>query len=45
MLSLRLVSSDSAKELAAYQETADSPREILDVIDNLTRKLRGKIGE
>ena len=45
VLSLRLVSADSAKELAAYQETADTPREILQAIDKLTRKLRGKIGE
>ena len=45
VLTLRLVSSDSAKELAAFQETADSPREILQAIDKLTRKLRGKIGE
>ncbi len=44
-LSLRLVSADSVKELAAFQETADSPREILPAIDKLTRKLRGKIGE
>lgn len=45
VLSLRLVSTDSVKELAAFQETADSPREILKAIDKLTRKLRGKIGE
>ena len=45
ILSLRLVSTDSVKELAAFQETADSPREILQAIDKLTRKLRGKIGE
>ncbi|MEW5915731.1 MAG: protein kinase [Gemmatimonadota bacterium] len=44
-LSLRLVSADSARELAAYQETADSPRDILQAIDKLTRKLRGRIGE
>jgi tetratricopeptide (TPR) repeat protein len=45
VLSLRLVSADSAKELAAFQETANGPQEILDAIDQLTRKLRGKIGE
>jgi tetratricopeptide (TPR) repeat protein len=45
VLSLRLVTADSAKELAAYQETAGNPAEILQSIDKLTRKLRGKIGE
>jgi tetratricopeptide (TPR) repeat protein len=45
VVSLRLVSADSANELAAYQQTADSPRELLETIDDLTRKLRGKIGE
>ncbi len=45
VLSLRLVSSDSASELAAYQETANGPEEILRAIDRLTRKLRGRIGE
>jgi tetratricopeptide (TPR) repeat protein len=45
VVSLRLVSADSANELAAFQQTADSPRELLETIDDLTRKLRGKIGE
>jgi eukaryotic-like serine/threonine-protein kinase len=40
-----LVSADSANELAAYQETANGPRELLETIDKITRKLRGKIGE
>jgi hypothetical protein len=44
-VSIRLVSADSANELAAYQETADSPRDLLRAIDELTRKLRGRIGE
>ncbi len=44
-LSLRLVSADSARELAAFQETADSPRELLQAIDKLTRRMRGRIGE
>ena len=44
-VSIRLVSADSANEMAAYQETADGPRELLHTIDNLTRKLRGRIGE
>jgi tetratricopeptide (TPR) repeat protein len=45
IISLRLVSADSANELAAFQETASGPRELLESIDDLTRKLRGKIGE
>jgi len=45
IVSLRLVSADSASVLAAYQETADGPRELLETIDKITRKLRGKIGE
>jgi tetratricopeptide (TPR) repeat protein/tRNA A-37 threonylcarbamoyl transferase component Bud32 len=45
VVSIRLVSADSANELAAFQETANGPRELLETIDKLTRKLRGKIGE
>jgi tetratricopeptide (TPR) repeat protein/tRNA A-37 threonylcarbamoyl transferase component Bud32 len=45
VVSMRLVSADSASELAAFQETANGPREILEAIDVLTRKLRGAIGE
>jgi tRNA A-37 threonylcarbamoyl transferase component Bud32/tetratricopeptide (TPR) repeat protein len=45
VVSVRLVSADSANELAAFQETANSPRELLESIDKLTRKLRGRIGE
>jgi serine/threonine-protein kinase len=44
-VSLRLVSADSANELAAFQETADTPGELLRALDVLTRKLRGRIGE
>ncbi|HMC56246.1 MAG TPA: protein kinase, partial [Gemmatimonadaceae bacterium] len=45
VVSIRLVSADSANELAAYQETANGPRELLETIDKITRKLRGRIGE
>jgi hypothetical protein len=45
VISVRLVSADSARELALYQETAEGPQEILKAIDALTRKLRGRIGE
>jgi tetratricopeptide (TPR) repeat protein len=42
---VRLVTVDSARELALYQETANGPQDILQAIDKLTRKLREKIGE
>jgi len=45
IVSLRLVSADSASTMVAYQATADGPRELLETIDALTRKLRGKVGE
>jgi tetratricopeptide (TPR) repeat protein/tRNA A-37 threonylcarbamoyl transferase component Bud32 len=44
-ISLRLVTADSARELALFQETADGPQELLQSIDKLTRKLRERIGE
>jgi tRNA A-37 threonylcarbamoyl transferase component Bud32 len=45
VVSLRLLSADSANELAAFQQTANGPRELLETIDEITRKLRGKMGE
>jgi tetratricopeptide (TPR) repeat protein len=45
VVSLRLVTADSANELAAFRATADGPSQLLATIDELTRKLRGRIGE
>ncbi|HVS17773.1 MAG TPA: tetratricopeptide repeat protein, partial [Planctomycetota bacterium] len=45
VVSMRLVSVDSANDLAVFRETADTPGELLAAIDALTRKLRGRIGE
>ena len=45
VVSIRLVAADSGNELAAYRKTVDSPSQLLDAIDELTRKLRGRIGE
>ena len=45
IISMRLVSADSAITLAAFQETANGSRELLEKLDVLTRKLRGDIGE
>ncbi len=44
-LSVRLISADSGNSLASFQKTVDGPGELLDGIDELTRKLRGRIGE
>jgi eukaryotic-like serine/threonine-protein kinase len=45
VVSVRLVSADSGSDLAAFQKTIDGPSQLLDAIDGLTRKLRGRIGE
>jgi hypothetical protein len=45
VVSLRLVGVDSSNELAVFQQTASTPGELLQSIDDLTRKLRGKAGE
>jgi len=44
-VSVRLVAADSGNELAAFRKTIDAPSQLLDAIDELTRKLRGRIGE
>jgi tetratricopeptide (TPR) repeat protein len=45
VVSIRLVAADSGNELAAFRKTVDAPSQLLDAIDDLTRKLRGRIGE
>jgi tetratricopeptide (TPR) repeat protein len=45
VVSIRLVSADSGSELAAYRTTVDGTGKLLDALDGLTRKLRGRIGE
>jgi tetratricopeptide (TPR) repeat protein len=45
VVSMRLVTADSGNELATFHATADSPKELLSTIDQLTRDLRGKVGE
>jgi tRNA A-37 threonylcarbamoyl transferase component Bud32/tetratricopeptide (TPR) repeat protein len=45
VVSIRLVSADSGAELAAYHASVDGTGQLLDAIDGLTRKLRGRIGE
>jgi eukaryotic-like serine/threonine-protein kinase len=45
LLTLRLVTADSGRELASFREGADSPRELIDAVDRVSRKMRGRIGE
>ena len=45
VVTLRLVDAVHGDELASYHETIDGPRELIPTIDELTRKLRGRIGE
>jgi len=44
-VSIRLVAADSGNELAAFRKTVDTPGQLLDAVDDLTKKLRGRIGE
>src|SRR5262245_30772099 len=45
LLSLRLVSADSGRELTSFHQGADDPKQLIAVVDALTRQLRGRIGE
>jgi tetratricopeptide (TPR) repeat protein/tRNA A-37 threonylcarbamoyl transferase component Bud32 len=45
IVSEALITAATGDELAAYRETVDGQRELIESIDRLTRKLRGKIGE
>ena len=45
IVTLRLVTSDSLKELASFTETADDTRGLIETVDKLSRSLRGRIGE
>ncbi|HET8649602.1 MAG TPA: serine/threonine-protein kinase, partial [Gemmatimonadales bacterium] len=44
-ISLDLTSAEDAATLASVQGTANGPGDLLEVVDDLTRKLRGRIGE
>jgi tRNA A-37 threonylcarbamoyl transferase component Bud32/tetratricopeptide (TPR) repeat protein len=44
-VSIRLIAADSGNELAAFRKTVDTPSQLLDAIDDLTKRLRGRIGE
>ncbi|MBU6365223.1 MAG: protein kinase [Gemmatimonadetes bacterium] len=45
ILTLRLVSSRTGEELARFRETADDERDMLPMVDRITKDLRGKLGE
>jgi len=45
IVTLRLVTSDSLKELASFTETAEDTRGLIETVDKLSRSLRGRIGE
>jgi tetratricopeptide (TPR) repeat protein len=45
VVSLRLVSADSGIVLASFQGTADGAGDLIETVDEVTRKLRGRIGE
>ncbi len=45
LVSLELISTAQGTVLASYQGTADGVKDLLNVVDDLTKKLRGKLGE
>ncbi|MFI5236216.1 MAG: hypothetical protein ACHQXA_10935, partial [Gemmatimonadales bacterium] len=44
-VSLELTSATDGSVLASYQGTADGPKDLLAVVDELAKKLRAKVGE
>jgi len=45
VLSVRLVTADSGRELAAFRESAEGTQGVIPAIDRLSKRLRAKIGE
>ncbi len=45
VVTARLVAAESGNELASYTESAKDAGELIPVVDRLTKKLRGRIGE
>ena len=45
LIGVKLVSSDSGKELASFQRGANGAADLLDAIDKLARDLRSRVGE
>ena len=45
IVTMKLVTTDSAKELASFRETANSAAGLIEAVDALARQLRGRVGE
>jgi tetratricopeptide (TPR) repeat protein len=45
VVSVRLVTADSARTLATVQKAVDGPKELIAAVDVIGRELRGKLGE
>ena len=45
IVTIRLVSPDSGQVLASFHDAADGVKDLIQVVDGLSRKLRAKIGE
>ena len=45
VIALRLVTADSGRELTSFHSVAPTPADLIKTIDDISRKLRGKIGE
>jgi len=45
LVSIRLTQTDSAQTLATFQQSANSPADLIPTLGALSKKLRGKIGE
>ena len=45
LMTMKLVTADSAKELASFRQTASTAAGLIEAVDLLARQLRGKVGE
>jgi tetratricopeptide (TPR) repeat protein len=45
IVTMKLVTTDSAKELASFRQTASTAAGLIEAVDLLARQLRGKVGE
>jgi tetratricopeptide (TPR) repeat protein len=45
LIVLRLSAAETGDELATFRETADSPRDLISALDELSGEVRGRIGE
>jgi tetratricopeptide (TPR) repeat protein/tRNA A-37 threonylcarbamoyl transferase component Bud32 len=45
IVTLKLVTTDSVRELASFRESASDARGLIEAVDKLSRSLRGRVGE